>query len=86
MIEYEAHIDTYTVYDQYGHVSCVIPPAAADQMTMSGSYAETSSPLATCFEQVENGIKNAANRIFSSSFLCIHSFFYKLPLFISEVG
>lgn len=40
------HFDTYTVYDQYGHVSCVIPPAAADQMTVSGSYAETSSPLA----------------------------------------
>ena len=36
----EAH-DTYTVYDNYGNVRFVLPPLAADSLTVVQSYAES---------------------------------------------
>lgn len=43
-------------------------------------------PLATGLVDVENGIHDVPEVMFTLSFLRINEFFYNLPLFISEVG
>ena len=43
-------------------------------------------PLATGLVDVENGIHDVPEVMFTLSFLRINEIFYNLPLFISEVG
>ena len=44
------------------------------------------SPLHAGLHDVQDAVKNRAQRIFSESFFGVQHIFYNLPLFISQVG